>query len=95
VTFLALSGANTYRVRPCALTSTAPSPGRVRVEIPTVAVAAVLDVPEAAGVDADDLVGVVLELPQPTASIATADPSSLTTGFLTGTSFALPVLWTT
>jgi hypothetical protein len=34
---------------------------------------------------------VVLE-PQPTASSATADPSSLTTGLLTGTSFALPVV---
>jgi hypothetical protein len=54
-------------------------------------VAAALDVPDAAGVDADDLVDVVLE-PQPTASSATADPSSLTTGLLTGTSFALPVV---
>jgi hypothetical protein len=46
----------------------------------------VLDVLAAAGVDADDLVEVVLELPQPATSSAAAGASSITSGFLTGTS---------
>ena len=75
VTFLALSGANVYRVRPWVLVETAPLPWRV------------LDVLGAAGVDAAAVADLVLGLPQSAASSATAGASSIASRFLTGSSF--------
>ena len=73
-------------MRPWALTSTLPSPGRVLLEICTAPVVGVLDVLDAAVVDAAELVDLLLELPQPAASSATAGASSIASGFLTGNS---------
>ena len=90
VTFLALSGANTYKVRPWVLTRTVPSPGSVLVEMCTTPLAGTLDVLDADGAEADDLLDWVLELPQPAANSPIEGASSIiASSFLTGTSLTL------
>jgi hypothetical protein len=61
------------------LTSTTPNPGNRLAEIRTAPAAEALEALVAAEVDVEDLV----ELPQPTASSATANPASLPGTFVT------------